>query len=707
MKISYAPLRILILEERTADTELMVSALRCADFTFDWRRVDTEADYIAALDSFPAIIIADGSLSQLPAVRALQLLQEQKLDIPFFVVTGSDSEETINEWNKQGATGYLLKSQLACLEPVLHRIREERRVREETWQGDEALSFSGADFQNAFDGVEIGLAFVSQEGRWLHVNKALCEAIGYPASQLSALTIQAIVHPEDASMTLAAIDTLISGQLSSCLLETRYLHKNGSELWASTNFSVVRDAQGHPRYLMVQVQDMGARQQTKKIPHQLVSTRTGLLTHKLFLDRLQRLLSEVKRGEARQFSVLSVSLDHFQLITDSLGHAISDQVLMTLGSRLATVVGSAGAVTHLGADEFAILLEDCTASDDTIRLAERLCQEVAGPFSVNGHEAFLTISIGIAFYTNEYQQSEEVLQDAAIARHCAKAQGQAHAEIFTPAMRTRTVNRLQLETDLRRAIKRQEFRLHYQPFFSLATGQLHGFEALLRWQHPTRGLLSPGEFLSVAEETGLILPIGWWVLEEACRQIEDWRSRCVVPPAFTVNINLASSQFAHPELLPRLDRILQESSFPDFATNLQFEITEHTLIDHLTVTTDQLALLQARGVRIALDDFGTGYSSLSYLHRLPIDTLKIDRSFVSQLGGDDKSAAVISTMVTLAHTLGIDVVAEGIETTEQRAQVRELRCEYGQGYYFSKPLTAGTAETLLSARPHQVLRAAA
>lgn len=707
MEISCTPLRVLILDDRADDVALLVHTLHRSGCSLDWQCVATEADYLVALNSSPEMILAKGSLSQLTASRAIQLLREKKLDIPFFIMMDSDSEEAVTECLKRGATDCFLKEQLSRLGLTVRRMLDEKRMREETRQATETLQLSGADFRSAFDYSMIGMALISQDGRWLHVNKALSEMIGYPTSELLSLTIQAILHPEDVSMTLAAIDALTSGQLASCLLETRYLHKSGVACWASTNLSTVRNTQGDPLYLMVQVQEIGARQPAEKTLPQTMDARTELLNRRLFLDRLQRVRQRMKRGEAAQFAVLSLDLDHFQLIDNSFGRMSGDQLLLTLATRLETLVGSGGVVAHVGEDEFAILLEDYVAADDVLHFAEQASREIAGPFSVNGHEIFPTASIGIAFCMNEHQQAEEVLRNATIAMQCAKTQGRARPAVYTPEMHTSMVNRLQLETDLRWALKRQEFRLHYQPFFSLATGQLRGFEALLRWQHPARGLLSPGEFLSVAEATGLILPIGWWVLEEAGRQLQDWRERFVFPPAFTVSINLASGQFAHPELLPRLDCLLQESSATDLASHLQFEITEHTLMDHLAVTADQLAHLRNRGIRIALDDFGTGYSSLSYLHRLPIDTLKIDRSFVSRLGADDKSTVVVTAMVTLAHSLGIDVVAEGVETVEQRDRLRELRCEYGQGYYFSRPLTSQAAETLLSSKPHWTLRAAA
>jgi EAL domain-containing protein (putative c-di-GMP-specific phosphodiesterase class I) len=329
-------------------------------------------------------------------------------------------------------------------------------------------------------------------------------------------------------------------------------------------------------------------------------------------------------------------------------------------------------------------------------VAERLQQTLSLPFNLKGSEVFTTVSIGIALSSTGYDRPEEVLRDADTAMYRAKMLGKARHEVFDKTMHARAMNLLQMETDLRRAIERKEFVLYYQPIVSLETGAISGFEALIRWQHPERGFVPPDEFIKIAEETGLIIPIGQWVLEEACRQIHQWQEEFPQFPPLQISVNLSSKQFINSDLIAQIRRVLEETDVAP--QSLKLEITESMVMENFELAVEMLNQLRALGIELSIDDFGTGYSSLSYLHRFPISTLKIDRSFVSSMTGNNENAEIVRTILMLARSLKMNVVAEGVETEEQLSQLAMLECEYGQGYYFSKPLKATDASQLLSSR---------
>ena len=423
---------------------------------------------------------------------------------------------------------------------------------------------------------------------------------------------------------------------------------------------------------------------------------TGLPNRSLCIERLRHAISLAKRREDYLFAVLFLDLDRFKNINDSLGHLMGDQLLIAISQRLKKCLRSGDMVARLGGDEFVILLDDINDISYATQIAERIKNELMLPFNLSSNEVFVGVSIGIAMSTTDYDRPENLLRDADTAMYQAKALGKARHQVFDKGMHIRAVALLQLETDLRRAVERQEFQLHYQPIISLQTGRLTGFEALVRWQHPLRGIVSPAEFIPMAEETGLIVPLGWWVLQAACRQMYAWHVQFPVNSHLTISVNISGKQFAQPDLTEQIKQILQKTGIE--ACSLKLEITESVLVENAESAVAMLMQLQALGIRFSIDDFGTGYSSLSYLHRFPIDTLKIDRSFVKGIDIDPEKLEIIRTILALACNLGMDVVAEGVETRKQMYQLKALQCEFGQGYLFSKPLDAEMAEAFIAAK---------
>lgn len=422
---------------------------------------------------------------------------------------------------------------------------------------------------------------------------------------------------------------------------------------------------------------------------------TGLPNRALLADHLKLAIERAKRREDHLFAVLFLDLDRFKNINDSLGHTIGDQLLIAIARRVEGCLRPMDTVARLGGDEFAILLDGLEDFSHAIHVAERVQDELMQPFNLKGHEVYTTASIGIALSTTGYDHPENILRDADIAMYRAKDNGKARYELFDTVMHTRAVALLKLENDLRRAIERQEFRVFYQPIISLQTDQIAGFEALVRWEHPERGFVSPDEFIPLSEETGLIMEIGHFVLRESCRQMREWQKSLQRP--LMLSVNLSGKQFIQPNLIGQIKGILDETDFdPRW---LRLEITESVVMENAEAATSMLLQLRELGAHLSIDDFGTGYSSLSYLHRFPVTTLKIDRSFIGRMGEGDENSEIVRTIMTLANNLGMEVVAEGVETEEQLAQLRTLKCEYGQGYLFSRPVNAEAAEMLILDRP--------
>ncbi|MEH1828128.1 MAG: EAL domain-containing protein [Nostoc sp.] len=425
---------------------------------------------------------------------------------------------------------------------------------------------------------------------------------------------------------------------------------------------------------------------------------TGLANRAAFMNRLKHAINFSKRHSDYLFAVLFIDLDRFKVINDSLGHLNGDQLLLAIASRLEVCVRSIDTAARLGGDEFTILLEGIQDVSDAITVAERIQHELALPFELDGQEMFITASIGIALSsTVDYKHPEELLRDADTAMYRAKVLGRARYELFNSEMYANALARLQLETDLRRAIEREEFRVYYQPIVSLASGSILGFEALLRWQHPERGLLHPADFIPLAEETGLIFSIGNWALHEACRQMQAWQMCHHSNLLEKISVNLSVKQFSQPDLIEQIGKILHSTGLD--AGTLALDITESVIVENGDKASAVILQLREMGIELSIDDFGTGYSSLGRLYNFPISVLKIDRSFISPMSANSKNLEIIEIIVTLAHKLGVDVLAEGVETKEQLALLRKLNCEYGQGHLFSLPLNNSAAEALIMQNP--------
>jgi len=556
------------------------------------------------------------------------------------------------------------------------------------------LQESEARFRSAFDYAAIGMALVDPLGHWLEVNRSLCEITGYAEEELLEGSYQAITHPDDLGTALVQMHHLLEGHTPAFHMEKRYVHKLGHPVWVHWSVSKASDLATKPDRLIFQIQDITDR---KRAEEQLLhdafhDSLTGLPNRALFIDHLHLAIAHGKRHKERQFAILFLDFDRFKIINDSLGHVIGDDLLVAIARRLEHCLRPGDTIARLGGDEFTILLDEVTVGEAG-EVAKRIQKLLEQAFNLNGNEIFTTVSIGIAHSSLGYENPEDLLRDADTAMYRAKSHGISGHKVFDKTMHSQAMSRLHLENDLRRAIERREFVLHYQPIVSLDSGRLQGFEALVRWQHPDKGLIPPGQFIPVVEETGLIVPIGHWVMREACRQMREWQELYASDLRPHISVNLSSKQFVQPDLVGQIRAVLEETGLDPRC--LKLEITESVVMENIDTAVSLLREIRALGIELSIDDFGTGYSSLSHLHRFPLSTLKIDRSFVNRMADQNENTEIVRTIMMLARTLNMDVVAEGIETAEQLAQLCWLECQSGQGYYFSRPVAAGAAGELV------------
>jgi diguanylate cyclase (GGDEF)-like protein/PAS domain S-box-containing protein len=504
------------------------------------------------------------------------------------------------------------------------------------------------------------------------------------------------VHSTDLEHLKIELFDHLKGDSPHLEFEHRILHKDGVWRWMLARGLAVRDPQGVAYRIAGSLSDITARKQAEErlTFNAMHDSLTSLPNRALLFDRLELAIRRFKRDPQASFAILFLDLDRFKVVNDSLGHIYGDKLLVAFSKLLQQLLRATDTVSRLGGDEFVLLLEDSCGLDDAILIADRILKSLENPLISNGQKFYTSSSIGIVISLPDHNTPEDVLRDADIALYSAKAQGKARYAVFNAALREQAVTHLELESDIHRALENQEFKLYYQPIIDLQTSRLVGFEALLRWFHPNRGLILPLEFIRMAEETGIIIAIGQWVLQEACRQLRIWQQKRQIEPRLFVSVNVSSKQLIHPQLISHILAALEQSGLSP--QDLRLEITETVFLSNPELALAILNELNELGVRLYIDDFGIGYSALSYLQRLPVDTLKIDRTFINGISSQAGSSDLVASIVRLARDLGISVIAEGVETQHQQDYLRDLKCGYAQGYHFSEPLSSETAENWLS-----------
>lgn len=695
MKKNRSDVTLLVVDDEELNRDLLSRRLERAGYAVQTASSGREALAMLETQIFELVLL-DSMMPEMTGVDLLRLLRSTRStsELPIIMVTAlSDSERVVEALNL-GANDYITKPidmpiALARIDAQLARKRSDDALREREQRFALAVE-GGNDGMWDWDLVTDRL-FVSD--RWRSM-------LGYhsPDDCKASRDWLEIIHPDDRGEFESKLSTYLETGTGEFEAECRMLHADGSLRWMHCRGLARRDSSGKAVRIAGSLSDVTTTRSFDPL--------TRLANRNAFRDRVSAALNAQRRDSSADFAVLLLDLDQFTMVNDRFGHQVGDQLLTDVGRRLVSslristrpspVRPGQDMVARLDGDSFAILLDRVGGQAAAEQVAERLKNELQNAFSVSGHEVFTTATIGVAYSAGDYWNQDEVLRDAGTALHRAKELGSNQLVVFDVVMRAEAVARMELESDLKKALSRHELEVYYQPKVRLTDEQLIGFEALIRWRHPARGLLMPGQFLELAESTGLIVPIGLWILRESCATIQAWRDEFPFEPPLEISVNVSLRQFREKDFADRVIEIVNECQIQPGTLNL--EITESILMDDVSATLAALERMKARGVGFKIDDFGTGYSSLSYLQRLPFDSLKIDRSFVAEVDSEPGALSIVETVIRLARTMGLNIVAEGIETPEQAERLRKLGCDYGQGYLYAKPMSLELATEFLRSR---------
>lgn len=673
------PLKVLMIEDSVYDMRLIIRELKKGNFEPEWERIETAEEFNAQLtEQIWDVIISDYSLPQFGAPAALEIVKKHSIDIPFIVASGVIGESSAVEMMRAGAHDYVMKDNLTRLPEAIRRELREARLRSERQQTEKVMKLQLAAMEAAIDGIAI-----LKDDVYLYVNRSHLELFGYEYSdELIGQNWQS--HSSSSEMEQFEQEIIPALEKHKAWQgEVIANRKNNSTIYLGVSYTLTEE--GTLISICRDITDL-KQAQNQIIHNAFHDPLTDLPNRKLLMESLERSIERMNRNKNYQYAVLFLDLDRFKVINDSLGHGIGDQLLQAVANKLVSHIRTGDTVARLGGDEFIILLDDIENRQSVVTVVERILTDCQKPILIESHSIFLSFSIGIVLGTAAYQLASDLIRDADTAMYRAKAQEHPSFRFFDREMHAAALDRLILEGDLRKALINKEFLVYYQPIIDLGSNQLHGFEALARWQHPIRGLVSPNEFISIAEETGLILTLDTLISHQACQQMEHWKRKFPHFANLNISINLSVQDILNPNFIVSIEKVLEETKIE--GKSITFEITESMLIDDIEQTLEVITQLDTRGIKISIDDFGTGYSSLQYLHRLPADYLKIDQSFVSQMNQEGRNFQVVNTIITLGNQIGLKTVAEGIETLSTATLIQEMGCNFGQGYYYSKPLSA-------------------
>ena len=695
-------IRILILEDAPTDAELIQLELRRAGLPIVATVVEGREEFVKGLTEFdPHLVLSDKSLPRMDGITALHLTRELRPDLPFILVSGSVGEEKAIELLTGGATDYVLKDRISRLVPAVRRALEEAEVRAEHRKAEEALRESEERYALAVLGANDGIYDWDLRANRVYCSERWGAIVGVEGAQARTAPQEWLgrIHPDDAPRVKAQLDLHLELGTPHFESEHRVRREDGTYRWLLVRGLALRDENGKAYRMAGSMTDITDRKRAEEqgAYNAFYDRLTGLPNRMLFIDRLERALQIASRRKRHRFAVLLLDLDRFKVINDSLGHTAGDGLLTEAARKLERCVRPGDTVARVGGDEFAILLDEVESLDGATEVAQQIHRELLAPVTLEDTQIATTTSIGLVLSHGGYVRAEEVFRDADTALYRAKSLGRSRTMIFESSMGASAQALMRTESELGRALERGEFVLFYQPILALATGVITGCEALVRWMHPDRGLVLPGQFIPVAEETGAIVPIGVWALREACARGRLWADLWGSESSPVVSVNLSARQFRQPDLYETIARTMEETGLPP--DHLKLEVTESAVMDDAEEAARILRRLEDLGIRFALDDFGTGYSSLSYLQRFPFSTLKIDRSFVRDVPGNADAAAIATAVINLAHSLKMDVVAEGIELDAQNDFLRSLQCDAGQGYLFGRPMPPDAIELLMAGHP--------
>ena len=689
------PLRLLIVEDTPDDAMLLVRALKKGGYAPEHERVETPDAMRAALERGPwDLVISDYNMPEFSAMQALETAKRHDPNLPFLVVSGNIGEDVAVDIMRAGAQDYLLKNNLTRLVPAVARELEESANRRRQLAAEAALRTN----QERLNGILSSLGDIVwsvglPQLRLDYLNPAAEKIYGRPVADFlgNLDTWAASIHPEDRERMRDYVrDTLALGMNSA---EYRIVRPDGEVRWLFDRAKVIASEKARKLRIDGIASDITEHKRQQDLLYKVAhhDPLTGLPNRTLMLDRLSRTLAHAERnGEA--FALMFIDVDRFKTINDSLGHKIGDLVLYEVADRITGALRAEDTVARLGGDEFVVILPGIPHEASVAGVAQKLIEAIAPAMRAEDHVIHSTASIGISLFPRDGADAEALLKNADTAMYEAKRAGRNAFRFYAAEMNAAAAHLLELENELRGALERGEFLLQYQPQFDLGRdGAICGLEALIRWRHPVRGMVSPADFIPLAEETGLITPIGEWVLNEACRQAKQWVEGYDLN--LRVAVNLSARQFNQPDLPARVAAALKASGLP--AKNLELELTESLVMQDVERSTRTLAELKAMGITLSVDDFGTGYSSLAYLKRFPIDIIKIDKSFVGEICSNPDDAAICSSIIAMAHSLRLKVVAEGVESEGQLGFLIQQHCNTAQGFLFSKPVDADAAGEMI------------
>lgn len=700
---------ILVVDDEPHNFDVIEALL--FDKSYNLNYASNGAEAIQSLELIqPDVILLD---VMMPGINGIELCRQIKAIekwrmVPIIIVTALNRKEDLAQCFEAGADDFISKPinkiELRARVNSMLRIKQhydllqsslERQAALEKEKVEASLKESENRYASLASVVPVGIFRLDLDGHCLYVNDHWSYITGMSADESEGLGWLNAIHPED-RLTVARQwydATKIGTVLLS--LECRFLGSKDNTIWVIGQSVLERNEHGQMTGFVGTITDITERKEAQKnlLYNSLHDPLTSLANRTLLIKTLEVAIAKASVSESYQYAVLFLDLDRFKVINDSLGHLFGDQLLQNVAQKLQSHLKPTDLIARIGGDEFVILLEDIAGDEDVLQVVQKILHQFQTSTVINGHEVFITTSIGLVFGNSHYKKANDLIRDADIALYRAKSAGKATYRLFDARMHTQAVNRLNLETQLRKAFERDEFVLHYQPIMDIFKKQLVGFEALVRWQHPTRGLILPSEFIPITEETGMILRLDDWVINESCRQLSDWRNRFPNHFPLKISVNLSVQDLRAANLVSSIESSLSKTGLSGDCITL--EITESMLIDNIHKTIDLLNQLREKNIHISIDDFGTGYSSLKYLHLLPADYLKIDRSFVSRMAEENRDYQVVNTIINLSNQLGVAVIAEGIETNQQLKWLEKLGCEFGQGYFFSKPLPASEIEQLL------------
>ena len=688
------PIKLLLLEDVPEDVELILLSLSNSDLEFTYDVAETAIIYQEKLqqNSYDAVL-ADYRLPGFNGLQALKILQQSGQKIPFILVTGSIGEETAVECIKAGITDYLLKDRLFRLPNMLVRSLEEFTLRSqqqktllEQKKAEKALRDSEKRFRALIENAIDIILIVSEQGKFTYLSPSVKRILGYDPHSLMDQSFFDLIHPEDQERIKQVFESIKHKPHQSTPL-TEFRISSNDNRWVILD-AIAKNLQDDPAVagFVINCHDITERHYTaQQLKYDAYHDQlTGLANRSALLEKLQQAITQNQRRKKDHFAILFLDLDRFKVVNDSLGHLVGDQLLQDMARRLQQCHRQGDVLARFGGDEFVFLLRDIREPQEAVVVAQRIHDILQSPLILNDREIFISASIGITISGDHYDHPEQMLRDADAAMYRAKAKGKACHEIFVPTMHLSALKELHLESDLRQAIQRNELVVYYQPIFCLKTQKIVGAEALVRWQPQGKHLIPPNDFIPIAEETGLIIEVDRWVLKNACQQLYQWQKEFKdLAPEF-VSVNLSPKQFSDPNLKEAITDIVSTTGLE--RKYLKLEITETVFLKNSHDVLTVLSQLQQLNIQICLDDFGTGYSSLSYLHRFPLNSLKIDRSFVSHLGNRKKNDAIVRIVGSLAHELELELIAEGIEENYQIETLNKLGYTWGQGYHFSPPV---------------------